>query len=313
MKQPWDNPSDAPAIEQCIHDYIVSIFRAQTQRGRRLEIVPISPGAEASRGWDAAVVEAVPLFFQYKLPDFTSQPARSQPLAADIRKSFGFNDENGLFHFRLRKKAAKEPRSQHELLLALEADGFPVYYVSTVFVDQSRLRFGGDLHACGRPWISKNHLIGHELEGTYEYIAPWFDGLICIPPFTAVSNPVEDHRFAFNQNLEVSLHSDPTQARAAPLIQVIADQVYLLGTDASINEENSDIRINSILHAVAGGFESERKLSLVQDYYASLHSTPEKHRATLMGKLRPLAQVLKSLAGIDVFFTLRLNPRRRTR
>jgi hypothetical protein len=308
MKQPWDNPSDAPVIEQSIHDYIVSIFRAQ--RGRRLEIVPISPGAEASRGWDAAVVEAVPLFFQYKLPDFTSRPAKSQPQAAEIRKSFGFNDDNGLFHFRLRKKAASEPRSQHELMLALEADGYPVYYVSTDFIDQSRLRFGGDLHACGRPWISKNHSIGHEIDGIYEYIAPWFDGLICIPPFTEVSAPVENHKFLYNQSLEVSLHSDPTHARAVPLIQVIADQAFLLGADASINEKNADKHISAILHAIAGGVKSEKTLSLVQDYYVSLHSGSEKYRTSLMGRLRPLAQVVKTLTGIDVFFTVRLNPPR---
>jgi hypothetical protein len=194
-------------------------------------------------------------------------------------------------------------------MLALAADGQSVYYVATDFIDLTRLRFGGDLHACGRPWISRNHLFGHEFETVNEYMAPWFEGLICIPPFAKVSHPVENHKFLYNQNLQVSLHSDPTQARAVPLIQVVADQNFLLGTDASINEKNADKHISAILYAIAGGDKSEKTLSLVQDYYISLHSGSEQYRTSLMGRLRPLAQVVKALTGIDVFFTVRLKHR----
>ncbi|WP_147461658.1 hypothetical protein [Pseudomonas syringae group genomosp. 3] len=283
MKQPWVSPSDAPTIEQSIHDYIVSIFRSE--RGRRLEIIPISPNAEASRGWDAAVIEAVPLFFQYKLPDFTSRPAQSQPKAAEIRKTYGFKDDNGLFHFSLRKKAAKEPRSQHDLMLSLESAGQKVYYVATDFIDQKRLRFGGDLHACGRPWIPRSHLFAADLLGIREYTSPWFDGLICIPPFARVSDPVENHKFLYNQNFEVSLHSEPAQALGIPLVQVIADQYALLGTDSSINENNVEKSIAAVLRSIAGGDNSEKTLSLVQDYYNSLYSGSRQYQHGIMGKL----------------------------
>jgi hypothetical protein len=308
MKQPWENPSDAPVIEQSIHDYIVSVFRAH--RVHRPEIVPISPGAEASRGWDASVVEVVPLFFQYKLPDYTSRLLQSQPANARIRKDFGFSDDNGAFHFRLRKKASKEPRSQHELMLEMEKNGYQIYYVSTTFVDAARLRFGGDLHASGRPWISRNHVISSRSEQVLEYIAPWFDGLICIPPFKDVSAPVEKHKFIYNEYLEVSLHSDPVQARAVPLIQMLSDQVYQFEGDASINERNVDYHVNSILDSIAGRLRHEREGMAVRDYYLSLVSGSETYRKSVMGKLRPLAQVLKALTGIDVFFIPRLKGRR---
>lgn len=308
MKQPWINPSDAPVIEQSIHDYIVSVIRAQ--KGPRVEIVPISPGAEATRGWDAAVVEAVPLFFQYKLPDFTSRPAQFHPRAYRARKEFGFNDESGFFHFSLRKKATKVPKSQHELMLEMEESGYPTYYVSTVFIDQSRLRFGGELHDSGRPWISREHYIRHEGETALDYIAPWFKGLICIPPFKAVSAPVERHKFIYNDNLEVSLHSEPTQARAVPLTQVIFDQAFHFGTESSINNENVGTHIDRVLLAIAGGAQHEKQISSVKEFYDSLQTGSEKYRNSLMGQLRPMAQVVKALTGIDVFFTVRLKHRR---
>ncbi|MFJ3483250.1 hypothetical protein ACIPL1_07670 [Pseudomonas sp. NPDC090202] len=303
MNTPWDNPSDAPVIEQSIHDYIVSIFRAQ--RGRRLEIVPISPGAEASRGWDAAVLEVVPLFFQYKLPDFTSRPTKSQPHAAKFRKDIGFNDDNGFFHFKLRKKAAKEPRSQHELMLEMEKEGYAVYYVATDFIDNSRLRWGGDLHAGARPWISRNHRIVDETRSVYDFLAPWFDGLICIPPFTEVSAPVENHRFIYNSSLEVSLHSDPTQAYGTPLLQILEHQSFNFGTELSITEKNVDRHVNFILSAIAGGAIAEKRLTAIEEYYNSLRPRSDEYRSSLMGKLRPLAHVIKTLVGIDVFFTAR--------
>lgn len=250
-------------------------------------------------------MEVVPLYFQYKLPDFTSRPAQSQPRAEGVRRKFGFSDENGLFHFKLRKKAAKEPRSQHELMLEMDRQGHAIFYVATTFIDIDRLRFGGRLHKGRRPWIPREHSFGHEGDEVFEYVAPWFDGLICIPPFSEVTLPVEKHSFMFNQSLEVSLHSEPMQAQAVPLIEVISHLSNDFGGEASVNEKNVSEYIDKVLIAVAGGEADEESLLEVKQYYKSLITGSDIYRASLMGRLRPMAQLIKALTGIDVFFAAR--------
>lgn len=304
VKAPWSNPTDAPVIEQSIHDLIVSIFRMQPGTAGDVEIVPISPGAEAKRGWDAAVIEAVPLYLQYKLPDSTSRPAQTQSEAYEQRNKFGFNDSEVLFHFPLRAKAAQEAKSQHEFLVELQKQGERAYYVSTTLVDLKRLRKRGSL-IDGRPWVNEYSPILHR--GTWQLVGvPFFQDLICIPPHAYVDDPPENHRFFFNADHEVSLHSEPEIVESLNFLEVLRDQVEIVQTTGAINADNIDEHVNSILVGIAGGTRNELSFERVRSYFDALVQA-SNNKSHLMGSLRALARVTKQLTGVDVLLTVRKN------
>lgn len=304
QKPPWENPSDAPVIEQSIHDYIVSIFRLSPQ-DRGVEIIPISPGAEAKRGWDAAVMQVVPLFFQYKLPDFTSRPKTSQPAVFDRRGSWKFDDSGGLFHFRLRARAAGEPRSQHELLVDLQDRGERVFYVAPTFVDLKRLRIGGDL-VHGHAWM-RSHLSVLGLNILERVDAPLFDDLICIPPHQHVEGNPEDHEFFFNQHHEVSLHSEPAQVEAMTLRDLIVDQIEQVGQEEGVvDHENYPAFVHRVLDALNGETNNDTLRGQIRRFFEDQLDSASSHQAThMMRDLRALARVVKRLSGIEMMFTIR--------
>lgn len=304
VKAPWTSPSDAPVIEQSIHDYIVSIFRQLTGPDRKVEIVPISPGAEATRGWDAAVVQAVPLYFQYKYPDFTGCPWSSQPAAYMRRKGWAFDDDAGLFHFALRAKSAKAPKSQHSFMVDLQNSGEKVFYVAPTFIDSKRLRSGGD-PLYDQAWVNSRLTFRHGLLLDYPSV-PYFEGLICIPPKMDVSDPPEDHKFYFNSFHEVSLHSDPVKAESVDLLRLIQGQVEELFSSSSKTNENIDAYIESMLRSIVGNQNSDDKYARVYAYFqASLSKSDAALANPLMHKLRGLARVLRRLYGVEMMLTTR--------
>lgn len=304
-KAPWENPSDAPVIEQSIHDYIVSIFR-MSPHDRGVEIIPISPGAEAKRGWDASVNQVIPLFFQYKLPDFTSKPRNTQPAAFARRQEWKFNDANGIFHFGLRAKAAKEPRSQHELLVDLQNQGQRVFYVAPTFIDFRRLRFGGEL-IDGRSWVPSHvSFLGW---GILERIdVPLFNELVCIPPYANVDGSPEDHRFFFNEHHEVSLHSDPVEVEGQSMRELLLDQIQQLdeGQEATVHRDNYESYISGVIRALAGGMDDSSSYRTVRDFFEGHRSDVEAHdRNPMMRDIRALARVVKKLSGVEMMLTVR--------
>ncbi|MBI5006210.1 MAG: hypothetical protein HZB95_03695 [Nitrosomonadales bacterium] len=305
MTAPWKIPEDAPVIEQSIHDYVVSIFRIPPYASRKLQIVPISPGAEAKRGWDAAIVEAIPLYFQYKLPEFTSRPKSSQSQIWSHRSLWKFDDTGGLFYFNLRAKAKGEPRSQHELLVAMEAKGERVYYVAPTFIDQERLQYGGALMPGGVPWILGHVTISH-FELLERINVPQMMGLICIPPYMDVNAPPEDHRFCFNCYGEVSLHSDPVLVEAKSIYEVVNEQIRLADSRQGITEETVDSYVSKILMLVAGGDQEQQVFGKVRAYYEeSINKLITPGGRSLMPKLRALAKVVNRLTDLELMLTLR--------
>lgn len=305
-KAPWTHPSDAPVIEQSIHDYIVSIFRMQPSMRKHVEIIPISPAAEATRGWDAAVMEAVPLYFQYKLPDYTHSPHRTQKAAFAKRQQWGFDDAAGLFHFYLREKAPSAPRSQHALLVDMQNQGERVFYVAPTFIDLNLLRFGGDL-LHGRAWLP-SHVTITNWNVLERINVPLFDNLICIPPFADVDGAPEDHQFFFNLGREVSLHSEPAEVDAQTMQQVLDDQIAVLNIrrDGVITNENYREYTERVLQSLSGGEDGRELRGAVSEYFESRLARGEvANRNPMMRHLRTLAKVVKKLAGLDMLLTLR--------
>ncbi|MDH5834809.1 hypothetical protein [Luteimonas kalidii] len=303
VRAPWSNPSDAPVIEQSIHDYIVSIFR-MSPRDRGVEIIPISPGAEAKRGWDAAVKQVVPLFFQYKLPDFTSRPQSTQAAAHARRQEWKFNDADGLFHFRLRAKAANEPRSQHELLVDLQDQGARVFYVSPSFIDFKRLRFGGEL-INESPWVSSHiSLLGWSILERVD--VPVFRDLICIPPHQNVDGKPEDHQFYFNRHHEVSLHSEAAQVEALNLRELLVDQIGLVRQQVGVvSRENYEGFVAGVIVALAGESINPESRSTVRRFFeAHLDNVPAEDTNQMMRSMRALARTVKKLSGIEMMLTI---------
>ncbi|WP_426270489.1 hypothetical protein ACN9MB_01250 [Dyella kyungheensis] len=300
---PWTDPSDAPVIEQSIHDYIVSIFRRVRGHRGLVEIIPISPGAEATRGYDAAVKEVVPLYFQYKLPDFTSRPQSSQPEVYRQRADWAFDDAGGLFHFRLRAKATHAPQSQHQLLFELARKGAHAYYVSPTFIDQQRLRFGGELIA-NEPYALRymNVQYGDLLDRVE---VPVLHDIICIPPCCSVDDPPESHQFFFNQKRQVSLHSDPVRVESLDLASVIDDQLRELVSGRALTQDSVNEHVNYILRSLSGEFRDERNFGLVSDYYRSMRSEIGTANE-LMISLRALARTVQDLSGVQMLLTMRL-------
>lgn len=301
MKAPWQDPSDAPVIEQSIHDYIVSIFRQLSGPARKVAIIPISPGAETTRGWDAAVNEAIPLYFQYKYPDFTSRPWSSQHSAYMLRKSWAFDDRKGLFHFPLRERSKNATRSQHELMVDLHNTGNRVFYVAPTFIDPDRLRSGGD-PIYNRPWI--NSRLSFRRGYFLDYpVVPYFEGLICIPPSINVAGKPEDHKFYFNTAHEVSLHSDPSIVESATISEIVADQIDDLLNSRGITRENVRSYVERIINLMAS--EDDMKSKIFDYFKANLSRSEVALKNPLMHELRSLAKVLKSLYGIEMLLTTR--------
>lgn len=303
MKAPWVQPDDAPVIEQSIHDYIVSVFR-MSPSDRGVEIIPISPGAEAKRGWDAAVMQVVPLFFQYKLPDFTSKPKVTQPSAYIRRREWRFDDALGLFHFRLRAKAAGEPRSQHELLVDLQNRGARVFYVSPSFIDFRKLRFGGEL-INNSPWAPSHiSMLGWSILERVN--VPLFRDLICIPPYQNVDGHPENHQIFFNQHHEVSLHSEPTQIDALNLREVLVDQIGLIrDSSVAVSRENYERFVGGVLDALAGeAGDREVRIEIGRFFDLHLIDVAGEADSPLMRNMRALARVVKKLSGIEMMLTV---------
>ena len=304
-KAPWENPSDAPVIEQSIHDYIVSIFR-MSPHDKKVKIIPISPGAEAKRGWDASVEQAIPLFLQYKLPDFTSKPRKTQSAAFTRRQDWRFNDANGLFHFGLRAKASNEPRSQHELLVDLQNQGKRVFYVAPNFVDFRRLREGGELIG-GLSWVPSHvSILGW---GILERVdVPLFKELICIPPYANVDGDPEDHRFFFNEHHEVSLHSEPMQVEGQSFREILVDQIQQLDDSRgeAVHRDNYESYISGVIRALAGGTDESPSYRAVREFFESHRDGVEvQERNPMMRDIRALARVVKKLSGVEMMLTVR--------
>ncbi|WP_302410156.1 hypothetical protein [Comamonas kerstersii] len=306
VKTPWVHPTDAPPIEQSVHDFIVSAFRRQTDFRRNVEIIPISPGAEAKRGWDAAILEAVPLYLQYKLPNFSSRPHEHHKVASAVRKQWHFHDVDGLFNFRLRKQAEHEPRSQHELLVELADMGHRVYYVAPTFVDFKRLRRGADLlhneaYLDGRISIQhRNHL-----EQVY---APIFRDLICIPPHCNVNGLPERHRFYYNFEHEVSLHSDPTMVPSLNFQDVYFDQLETIQGEDTVTSENVEEYSIRVLKSLVGGrHANEADFEQTSLYFESHRRALLEARGTnnLMASLRALSQTVWVMTGVQVLLTVK--------
>lgn len=306
IKPPWVIPSDAPVIEQSIHDYIVSIF-SQWDTDRDLEIIPISPGAESSRGWDAAVKEAITLFFQYKLPDFLQKPSESEKQVFLARRNNGFDDSGGLFRFPLRAKAKGAPQSQHDLLVDLWKKGEFAFYVSTLFTDRKKLRklkklpSGKTPYKWGKQWYFH---VGVQLE----VFAPFFDELICIPPCSKVENPPERHKYFYNYSRDTSLHSEPIFTKGIPLLNIVLDQMALLRSGPTITEKNADAYVNKILGIISfDPTEENKRIGPVQEYYNQIYSEININEKNLfMTKLRALALVMKPLTGLEMMITQKL-------
>ncbi|MEW4336445.1 hypothetical protein [Chromobacterium vaccinii] len=296
----WVDPSDAPLIEQNVHDYIVSVYRRVTGPFNSVNIVPISPGAEVDRGWDAAVMEVQPLFFQYKLPDYTSRPAKSQSDAYKQRRLFKYDDSDGCFHFSLRKMAKKAPKSQHQLMFEMESSGCRVYYVAPTFIDPARLRVGGYPSYDDRPWIDSHHPF--LLRGHLAYASvPLFDGLICIPPTVSVPGAPEDHKFFFNTRYEVSLHSVPIEVHSRQFRIVLDDHISDLMTGEAITSESVDEFVSRFVSLMASNNDQDDSRYLISRYIESKMSVENNWRDNkLMIKMRALARVVKALYGIDM-------------
>lgn len=304
MRAPWIELSDAPVIEQCIHDYVVSIFRMQRSKLRNVEIVPISPGAEAHRGWDAAVREVVPLYFQYKLPDFTSRPQHFQKSAYARRKLWMFDDAGGVFHFPLRKKSKSAPRSQHALLVAMQNSGERVFYVAPTFVDHERLRRGGKL-VNGRAWAN-SHVSMATFDLLERIVTPYLMDLICIPPHVDVDGPPEKHKFVFNVGHEVSLHSEPTVVDGRNLFDVVSDQIMFLreANQRVVKPENVSDYANKILRLVSGA--DDARFHALLNYFNSLEPRGAMaERTLLMTTMSSLAKVVKRTTGLQMLLTIR--------
>lgn len=303
---PWVHPADAPPIEQSVHDFIVSAFRRQNDFRRDVEIIPISPGAEAKRGWDAAVLEAVPLYLQYKLPNFSSRPHQYLRTVAAQRKLWGFHDVDGVFSFRLRKKAEHEPRSQHELLVELAESGHRVYYVGPTFVDFKRLRRASDLlhneaYLEGRISIQHRNL----LEQVY---APMFRDLICIPPHCNVDGAPERHRFIYNFEHEVSLHSDPVIVPSLTFGDVYSDQLRLIQGNETVTPQNIEEYSIGVLKALAGGRDANQgAYAQTFGYWDARRRALLDARGTnnLMASLRAVAQTVRTMTGVEMLLTAR--------
>lgn len=304
VKTPWVHPADAPPIEQSVHDFIVSVFRRQADLRSDVEIVPISPGAEAKRGWDAAVLEAVPLYFQYKLPDFSSRPNVYHKAASVVRKEWRFQDEDGLFHFRLRRQASHEPRSQHELLVELAESGHRVYYVAPTFVDFKRLRRRADL-IDNEAYLDGTISIQHRSRLDVVY-APIFRDLICIPPHCNVDGRPETHRFYYNFKREVSLHSDPVRVPSLTFQDVYIDQLELIRGADTVTSENVEDYTARVLKSLAGGLRAtEVDLAQTFRYFDSHRIALLEARGTnnLMASLRALSQTVWLMTGLHVLLT----------
>ena len=299
-KSPWVDPNDAPLIEQNIHDYIISIYRRLTGPLNSVHLVPISPGAEVDRGWDSAVLEVIPLYFQYKLPDYTSRPANSQHEAYKQRKVFRFDDDDGCFHFSLRKMAKSAPKSQHQLMVDMESAGHRVYYVAPTFIDKSRLRSGGYPSYEDKPWIESRHPFYPR--GILDHVhSPLFDGLICIPPTMSVSGNPEDHKIFFNIRYEVSLHSEPFTIPVRQLSAVMADHIGDLIRSQTVTAESIDDYVDKFIGLLANDANQANVRAAIFEYFESKISQEEDWRKNkLMMKMRALARITKKLYGIDM-------------
>jgi len=304
MMTPWVHPADAPPIEQSIHDFIVSAFRRQTDFRRDVEIIPISPGAEAKRGWDAAVLEAVPLYLQYKLPDFSARPQVHHKAVSLVRKQWHFHDADGIFYFRLRKQAEHEPRSQHELLVELANLGHRVYYVAPTFVDLKRLRRGAELFH-NEAYLNGGISIQYRnrLEQVY---APIFRDLICIPPHCNVDGLPERHRFYYNFVHEVSLHSEPTMVPSLTFQDVYDDQLETVHGEDTVTNENVEEYSAGVLKSLVGGhLADEADFAQTFQYFDGHRRALLEARGTnnLMASLRALSQTVWLMTGVQVLLT----------
>lgn len=251
-------------------------------------------------------MDAVPLYFQYKLPDFTHKPQRTQNAAFVRRKQWGFDDAAGLFHFYLREKAPSAPKSQHALLVDMQRRGERVFYVAPTFIDLNLIQIGGNL-LHGRAWLP-SHVTITNWNVLERINVPLFDNLICIPPFADVDGAPEDHQFFFNQGREVSLHSEPAEVDAQTMQEVLDDQIALLNSreDGVVTAENYLEYTRKVLQSLAGGEDEQDHRRAVNEYFESRLARGEiASRNPMMRHLRALAKVVKKLAGLDMLLTLR--------
>ncbi len=184
------------------------------------------------------------------------------------------------------------------------AAGERAYYVSTTFIDSRVLRRRGSLMSSG-PYDDRYLRIRY-LNELHEVLAPEFHGLICIPPCCAVDDPPESHQFFFNDQREVSLHSDPIQVDALGMDDVIVGQMRLLDRGSGVTRESAERYVAKILHVLSGGESVGGNYRLIYDYYRYLLGN-EPGRLGMTGSLKALAKAVKNLYGVQMLLIAQLD------
>lgn len=308
----WTLPSQAPVIEKSVHDYVTSIFRAGPE-GRHIEITPISEIAESTRGWDASFDDGVTVFyFQYKLPDFLATPKEKLKSEMRFRRHWGFDDAHGVFTFDLRKQAANAPKSQHQYLLDLANAGELAFYLSPLFSDFKQLKKGGSLMPGDKAWLAGHISMAHS-EALWRHVAPHLSGLVCFPAHCEVSEPPESHKFIFNTDREVSLHSDPSVVKGVRTIVDVYDEVTEgWGGDAQIGYGNMDEYIQKLARVIGDGGQ-QHFLSLISSQadrvFQRLSFAEESRRSEIrirfISQLVAIDRAMRKLIGVRGFVARR--------
>jgi len=298
--------SEVPVVEKSVHDYLIGIIRA-THPHRDIEIIGISEQREAHEGWDYAINDGVvPFFLQYKLPNFTGRSHYDWSIQHEARANYGFDDDEGVFHFPLRKKSQNALISQHQLLLNLEKSGENVFYASTIYKDFKNLwragaGFGGGQNSTWRVWHTLSILQGTRLERQF---APHVSGLIFIPPFSEVTDPPESHRFFYNSFYEVSLHSDPTNVPSMSLDELTGELAKQLNSEKRIQaQQMNESYVSRLFKSLVGNAQESSQISqsLSSSYDFSLRFQQRQQRSAAYNRWAALRQVLWQEAGIDLF------------
>lgn len=297
--------TEVTVVEKSVHDFLVGVIRA-TAPHHDIDIIPISETRESRLGWDAAIDDGVvPLFLQYKLPSFTTRARYDWPAQNIARQDRGFDDDEGVFHFPLRKQSHSAPISQHQLLLNLQRAGEHAYYTSTVYKDFTNLwktgaGFGPPGSGSWKAWHTISLLRGAPVR---RYFVPWVSGLIFIPPHDEVPDPPEDHRIFYNGFYEASLHSDAQFMRSydfRDLLTLVGRQLERADV-ISGNGMNGEY-VARLFDALVGDVErrGEWVRSLLDQYAFERQSGTMRDGDTAKGRWKALHRVLWNTFGMDL-------------
>jgi hypothetical protein len=135
-----------------------------------------------------------------------------------------------------------------------------------------------------------------------------FRDLICIPPHCNVDGAPERHRFIYNFEHEVSLHSDPAIVPSLTFEDVYSDQLQLIEGDEVVTAQNVEEYSNGVLKALVGGRDANQvAYAQTLDYFDSRRRALLEARGTndLMASLRALAQTVRTMTGVEMLLTAR--------